>query len=1373
MNIYGIDGPNDLEVSQQALDQYNVTEKVKQEEAIAEQQKQQAAQQEAATQAEYKSKMNPDGTIKSSQETMDPKKFGVMENAQELGNAVVGGAVDIYNSIGSIPKFFDPNFYKQDNPENPYEFKAPWLITDKPITRTVWGNVIRTGVEFIGGAVGVGKIGWGIKGVQGLAKAGGLVNAAGKATTAGRIAGSAAAGATYDVISNQSQQSNVAAAILEVKPEWSSVLAPIATTDDMSPAQRSFYNVFEGLGLGAIADVAMEGVGAAARGVKSNLGKAKARITDPAQSTNVSKISDAVDRTAELEYDRKGQVLMAEARQNFEQAAYNKLVEEGALPVDLEGKVTSFAEWRKFVNKNGANPWNKLDEAEQLAQTKALAGTKGVDWGERDFTRRAEKQGATNLEVAEEQLLDDLEVGTPRENPAYMKGGDVTDHQELTNTSIPLKGVRDQIRIRNEWPQRDGAPRGPLSAAQIRRMEYGAPGMTQEEIDKLADGFAADPMYQELYGGRNTPSDIKEDFKEMAGVVQDFLDDSGHSRIIDVAPEQLTEFVDSLRFLDGADKESKIEGVNILNHAQLVATDLVIGQLLTGARDLARAALSVSDQVDVAAPGSILDGIMARYATLGRMRKETSMMSSWNLRRFKEDVETTIDDITVRTYASDAVAAEVETLKTLLRDDVDDNLLQTFLHFSATGGHKPQTFKDLQEFMRRKLHGYREGDTQYRNQLINELQITGVNSILSGPKTPVRAVVGTGLGTIMRPVSTIIGSLGGTADPAITRSSFAALGGMMESLGEAWQKAVMDFRAYNQNAEGWRGITMSTRDYEFEALKAFHYQYGSDGDKAMITVVDSIHNLNKLPIFNYGPRIMAAGDTFFSQLIGRGRMRQLAYLDTYDQLKAANKVVSDVDMDRLVREAERKFESKVFDADGQIADEMAAYAADEAKLTKELTGFAKAIDHAFDKAPYLKPFMLFIKTGVNALEMTAKHTPVLNRFVKEHADIMSKNWDDPAMLQYGIKSANDLEIAKATMRGRVAVGYGVVGTAAMMALNGQITGNGPPDRELRESWKQFGWKPRSIKIGDTYVSYESLEPFNLMLSFIADVADSQKVMGDEWVGNNLGKLSYLVAQNIINKTFMAGIFQLQELFTSNGQRIPSIAANLVNNQVPLAGMRNELGKLFSPGMRELENGFVDGIRNRNLYIDLLAGKDGKLPYRYDILNGQPLNDNVPLVRMMNSVNPFYVNPATNPTRELLFRSGVDLKLTFNTGPNNESLEGRPDLKSKWQYYVSQQNIEAQLENLFKDRQVVQSILDMEEDRAAGRRYEASETFHVPLIEQVLKNAKTTAWAQLMNDSTDLQELNNKARLEALSGKLRKQGDRGQANNIEQILSIAK
>lgn len=742
-------------------------------------------------------------------------------------------------------------------------------------------------------------------------------------------------------------------------------------------------------------------------------------------------------------------------------------------------------------------------------------------------------------------------------------------------------------------------------------------------------------------------------------------------------------------------------------------------------------------------------------------------MSSWNLRRFRPG----IDDITMRTDASDAAAAEVETLKTILRTDPDDSLLQTFLHFAATGGGKPQTFKDLQAFMRRKLHGYTDGTTQYRNQVVNEMMTMMVNSILSGPKTPVRAAVGTGLGTFLRPVSTLIGSIGG--DPAVTRSSFAALGAMHEAMGEAWRKAVMDFRAYNQNPEGWRGLTMNTRDYEFEALKAFHNQFGSDGDKAVMAMADWLHKANKLPVFNYSSRIMSATDTFFTQLIGRARVRQLAVLDTYDQVQALKKVASDEDIDAIIKQAEIKFESRVFDADGQITDEMALYAADEAKLTKELTGFARHLDDAIEQAPYIKPFLLFMKTGVNALEMTGRHTPILNRFIAEHADIMSKTWDDPVMIKYGIKSANDLEIARSTMRGRVAIGYGVVSMAAMMALNGKITGNGPPDAELRNSWQQFGWRPRSIKIGDTYVSYESLEPFNIMLSFIADTVDSQKVMGDEWVGNNLGKVGYLLAQNVVNKTFLAGVFQLQELFFSNGQRVESVAANLVNNQVPLAGMRNELGKLLSPGMRELETGFLDSIRNRNLYIDLVAGKDGKLPYRYDILNGRPVNDHIPFIRMLNSVNPFYINPSTNPTRELIFRSGLDLRTTFNTGPNGESLEGQPELKSKWQYYLSQQNLEDQLATLFKDRQVVQSIFDMEEDRAAGRRYEASETFHVPLMAQIINESKKIAWAQLLAESPDAQELANQARLSSLGSKLRKSGDRDQANYIEDLISIPK
>lgn len=1360
---YDIDAPGDLQVDEEALRQYNTVGQIQQEIQQEQADQAKAKAEEERKKKELDAKLNPDGTPKTPYETMDPKQFGLTENAKELGNAVVGAGVDIINSVGSIPKFFDSNFYKEDS-GNPYEFKAPWLIKDKPITRTVWGNVIENVLEFGGGAIGAGKVGWalkGVKGVQAAAKAGGIASVASmvatKAPVAAKITGAALSGAAYDLISNDSQQSNVSAAILKVKPEWSHILKPISTTEFMSPAQRAVYNMFEGMGLGVALDLGLSAAGAAYRGLTGASKAAKARVTDPLQSTiGKNQVLDAVDTAERLNYDRQGTIVKAEARASYERATYDQAMTDGRL-----GEVPpTFDEWKRKVNKNGNNPWNKLTKEEQDAQAKAWAGMNEVDWGDRDFSLRAKNQTDAEIEVAEDQLFKDLDDGAPRQNAAYMEGGDVTDNRALTHSTDAAKGMRDQIRIRQDRTQMDGSPRGPLTEAHIRRMENGHGFMSTDEADRLAEFFVTDETFQALYGGPVVKEQVKQNFLDMADDIRSFLDDSGHSRIIDASEEELYSFVESLR----QPSDTGRYGSDVLNTAQLTAVDLMVGQLARGARDLSRAAVNISDQVDVSAAGSLTDGIFARMKSLAKLRKQTSVLSSWNLSRFTPGEE----DLGRLDELVEAEGEVIDNLRNIIRADTDGELIDTYLHWMATGGQKPQTFKDFQEFMKRKLHGYSEGNIQYRNKIVGELQSMGINSILSGPKTPVRAAIGTGLGTIMRPVAAMIGTIG-SDNPTLMRSNFAAFGGMVEGMGDAWRAALADFKTYTQRPDGWRGATVNTKDYEWEALKSFTNQYGSDGDKAAMAIADSMRYINKLPVFNYSPRIMAATDTFFSQLIGRSRQHQLAYLDAYEKA-SVNGIVSDLDFDRIFKQSKIEFENKVFSADGQITDEMAQFWADEAKLTKELTGFGAAFEKAFDKAPYLKPFVLFMKTGKNALEMSAKYTPLLNSFLKESQVIMNKNIGDPELLQYGIKSQDDLEIARAVHKGRTAIGFSVISMAGMMALNGNLTGNGPPDKQLRESMKQFGWKPRSVRIGGNYVSYEPLEPFNSLLSMVADIADGQKVMGDEWVGNWYAKLGYYLAQNVTNKTVFAGLFQLQDILQSNGQRLEAFAGNFVNNQIPLAGMRNELGKLLSPGQRELESGFLESIRNRNLWTDL-TGDGGRLPYRYDILNGQPLNDHIPIVRLNNAINPFMINPGTNPTRELLFRSGVDLKLTFNTGPNNESLEGNPELKSKWQYYIGKQNVEGQLTELFKDRQVVQSIIDMEEDRAANRVYEADETFHVPLIERVLKDAKQTAWQQMMNDSPDVQELNQKATLEALSGKLRKQGKREQANDIEQILAV--
>ena len=107
---------------------------------------------------------------------------------------------------------------------------------------------------------------------------------------------------------------------------------------------------------------------------------------------------------------------------------------------------------------------------------------------------------------------------------------------------------------------------------------------------------------------------------------------------------------------------------------------------------------------------------------------------------------------------------------------------------------------------------------------------------------------------------------------------------------------------------------------------------------------------------------------------------------------------------------------------------------------------------------------------------------------------------------------------------------------------------------------------------------------------------------------------------------------------------------------------------------------------------------------------------------------------SNETREILFRSGVNLAQTFNTGPNGESLEGHADLKSKFKFYMGQENVEAQIAELVeKYPQMKESLLRMETDRREGQNYNPVKTLHADKIRLLLRNAKRKAWTALLND----------------------------------------
>lgn len=1366
---------DNIQIDQQdVINDQRINQQLDQEDALRKQQEQEAKAKAAAEEQKIKESTDPKtGRPKSSYETLDPKQFGVGENAQEAVNAVGGGAIDAVNSVLALPKFLDPNFYKAGE-----EYKPPFLQIEKPITRTVWGNVTRSATEFIALSLatrGAAKGGAGVlaKGGPIGAKAATPLNylASKRTTVPGRLVQGGVAGAIGDATSNQSHQSNLAAELIKLKPEWASVLAPIATTDEMSPAQRALYNVGESLGIGGAIESALEVAGAGIRAVGRS--KPKPTAADPEILKMASdRHMEELEKLQEAAYVKRTALLEKEARTSLEASAHR------SAKAKLETDET-LSQWRKRVNSTGSSPWMKLNDAQKQELMLAEAKKRDIDWGpNRNFEIRAKRQADQTTDVGLDRITRD-EV-TPDDAFVY-DGGTPERGQAISAELDPMAALRDTVRIRKDLSQAEGTPRSTMSEAQIRRIEVGAPGMSAQEIDRLTEFYRADPDFQKLYG-KAASADIKADLTDAQVRVNEFLDETGNFRGTPVSDEQISDFLGRFGFDSGGTKigGNIVEGKETYNAAQLMASDVLTGTLLKQVRDIARAAQSVAGEVDILDKDSLGDLIFSRITTLARMRKETSMLNSYSLRMMGQGKTTApskdIDFMTSLTEASDEAAATVDVIKQALRNDTDDALLRTYVEILATAGDKIGTFKDLDAFMKRKLHGYSDATGEQKSAIVSELQSMYVHSVLSGPKTPMRAIVGTGLTTVMRPVSTIIGSAGDyiRGDDLTTRSAFAGINAMRESLGEAWSFA----------KQRWAGqITGDTptaksiadsmeadrvKDLEWQALGNYINQRGTDGDKYAYGMANMIRSINNFPLFNWSTRAMGATDQFFGHLIGRARVRQLAFNEAYDTIKQAKGVVSDADARELTKLYEAKFQQQVWSADGQINDTFLKRAQEEASLTQDLRGWAADFERFADKAKWAKPFMLFTRTSFNALELTAKHTPGLNRFIGEVHDIRNLSWDDPKMLQYGIKSPEDHASMKALINGRVALGYATVTTASMLFLNGMITGNGPSDKQLKDTWIQMGWRPRSIKIGDKYVSYDALEPFNSFLSTVADIGDASREMGDDWVEKKLGQLAFIFGQNVTNKSFLTGITQLNDFLELKGSKPLGVLANMANNQVPWSGMRNEIGKLLSPGMRELDNGIQDSLRNRNLYTDLFTGPDNKVPHRYDILSGAKINDYDFMTRAFNAVSPFQINLGSTPTRELFFRSGIDAKTTFNTGPNGEELT--PKMKSKYQYLIGKQNLEAQFEREFQNPQMIQSILAMEADRAANRQYTVDETLHGSRIKTLIENAKKQAWIELNNTEDSVGEAVRQQAIRGLSTKARRQGDTERANKLLQMVN---
>lgn len=151
-------------------------------------------------------------------------------------------------------------------------------------------------------------------------------------------------------------------------------------------------------------------------------------------------------------------------------------------------------------------------------------------------------------------------------------------------------------------------------------------------------------------------------------------------------------------------------------------------------------------------------------------------------------------------------------------------------------------------------------------------------------------------------------------------------------------------------------------------------------------------------------------------------------------------------------------------------DESAMDFARRGTFTVDLPPALRALQGVFS-TPALKVIVPFFKTPANISLEVIERTPFAP---------LSSKWRNE-MAQGGVN--RDTALAKVTL------GSSVIGTFALLAAEGNITGRGPDRKADREALERDGWKPYSIKIGDTYYSYNGLEPMSAMMAIAADYAE--------------------------------------------------------------------------------------------------------------------------------------------------------------------------------------------------------------------------------------------------------------------------------------------
>ena len=1204
------------------------------------------------------------------------------EADQEAMTAVIGAGIDLVEGVGSTAELIWKRKWLDA------EYKPTWLqVNDdvEPMNKTVWGKFMRFGLE-----LGLGFATTG--GVSHLAKASKipLVTSLGrylvdpKTTKAGRFGQEATKSAIVTFSNSHAEEGNLSDLIGEVMP-W--LPNPLKSSENATPLERRAKAVLEDAGL----------AGLVAKFSGYLAGVKWSKILDSASGNTMPK-GNPVKLAEELEQLKINYADMVPDSPEAK-AAVIKLEK-------LQNKVDD------FLDNNPDVKAAKAEEAASFQQQRAIDEdiqlqleldpeiSKPNPSLHPDYFDEAEKGIRTvESDSVYENLLDAMKM----EKDGWAAGG--RRARLITNANIKRivtgRGTNVQRMVKALAGEVQEGLERPLG------QNIGGLGVSLKQAKELAVARYVDAISR--FGEMQSIS------REGFGELRDFLMEEG------ITIQKLT----------GGETTSP-------NAVNAITLEMLTSDLAAAVSDKATALLTVKDKVPIE---NALQQNLDNFEALLLMNQEASEFAGSLLRSRNWSPSTN------RLAKAAKHVDKQQQIKTFVKNFTDmvkkdPQMADAALRAFAESNGNAVTLQAIADYANEAVFNWKSlifagiGKEKAKSRLVEGIFQTLYNSILGAPKTLMRAFTGTGLLTVMRPLETTIGSVI-TGDKRTFAMGMHQMHSTLEAVSEAWQLAKNTDYSYIRDGKhgALNNLFSPAEEQNWKSLGAVIESTGTTAEKARYRFASMLMDFNNNAFVRYPAELMGKTDVFFKTIVGRQELKRKAFEKAFD---ATDGVVDK----KLIMKYEDELRSSVFSPDGEVIDAAAEFAGKEVALQIPLDGVMAGVQNTLETFPLLKPFFLFPKTSANAIGTVAKRTPILNQFNQQVKSILNAtpdNLDD--VMKYGIQDAQQLAAAKAMVRGRIATGYMTVFAAAGVYMSGRLTGNGPADVQTRNAWRQVGnWQPRSIKFGDRWISYDSLEPFSSILAMVADIGDNASLMSEAMTEEWLRKVGYLISMNLTNKSFLSGLKPLSDILALDGERGEVWAANMVNSFLPFSAVRNEIANVFNPGRRELEYEFLDVIANRNPIAR------GSLPLQHNILNGEIVSDWSFPQRVFNSVMPVQIGTKDSPVAKLIRDSGFDIVTTMNTDSLGVRLDN--EARSEMQRLIGEQNIEKEIAKLLNNKQIKDELNYYRKQRLKQvpgnspeqlNNLDISDSLTHRALRRIFSNAKKVAEAQMHQNNPQLKQ----------------------------------